>query len=145
MEFRPQKGTTTTAVNWLVVGALILLAAVLIGWLVNWLITPLVLTDASRVREASAEMNQLYSGLESQRASIKSMDTQIAAIPLTYGEDRNAWPQGKDEEYLQLVAQRGNLVTAYNRLCAQYEAKWNDEWYDIPAPDDLPKTCDLIQ
>ncbi len=144
-DFNPPKGTVNTALRWISVAVVIIAALAIAGYFLGWFISPLDLTSPENVRRLSREANEHYAALESSRASIGTIESKMQTMVTTYGEDRSTWPQGKADEYLQLDAQRVNRIDAYNKLCASYKGKWNDEWFDLPAPDDLPKSCDLIQ
>jgi len=127
---------------WRGLGALLLLA--LLAYALNWAITPFRVADPERIQMLSRQANDEWAALQSQRANVDNVDAQIDAMLEMYGEDKSVWPQGKDEEYLQLLTQRRNMTSAYNAQCARYRSMWADTWQGIVAPSDLPTTCDLI-
>lgn len=119
--------------------------AVPIGWAFRWFETPFKVTDPDRVERLSRQANEMYSQLQAQKSTIQANRERLSNYPVLYGDDRANWPQGKRQEYEQLTNTVTTMVTGYNQLCGQYRAMWADEWRDIPAPDDLPKTCEYLQ
>ncbi len=143
-DLKPQKGTTAVVLQWLGIFFLAAIAIAILAYVFGWITAPLTNTSSDKVRALARDANEHYASLESSLANITVVERQMSTMVELYGENSETWPQGKADEYLQLATQRANLVTAYNRLCASYKAKWNNEWYDLPAPDDLPKTCEVI-
>jgi hypothetical protein len=131
-------------VGWIGAFALVGLAFLLFSFTVNWGAAALDQGSPARLRQLSREANDRYTALKSERATIETQRARLADFEQLYGKDPAAWPQGKREEYQQLTQAIRNMESAYNGHCGQYKSLWNDAWRDLPAPDDLPKTCDLI-
>lgn len=130
-------------IRYLIIPLVIILLAVAVGnWALRWQGAALDTIGPERMQQLSREANDRWQSLEAQRTSIATQQARLAEFETLYGTDRATWPQGKREEYQQLSAAIRNLETAYNSACGQYKAMWADEWRDIPAPDDLPRTCE---
>ena len=140
----PTKNDARSMRDWAWLGFKIAVMLLVLAAIWNWLVTPLLLTSPQRLESLSRQANDNWQALEAQRHSIEQVQRRANDIVLLYGEDQSTWPQGKDEEYLQLKQQASNLTIAYNNACGQYKAMWQDEWRSIPAPNDLPTTCDMI-
>lgn len=145
--FEPAPGNrdTARAFGWLGWLFVVVLALGLMAYTLRWVFVPLDTVGPENMRHLSQQANNHYQSLESQRASIRTQQQRIVEFERLYGQDRTIWPQGKRQEYQQLADALRNLTTAYNLSCGQYKALWRDEWRDVPAPNDLPRTCDLIQ
>ncbi len=141
---KPSKTIFGFSVKWMIFFASIILVAVLISYALNWIQAPLDLTSPENIRQMSREANDAWQALEAKKSSISNLESQVNDMTLLYGEDMSKWPQGKDEEYLQLKRQIANLKTAYNSECGQYNAFWLDEWRALPAPDDIPTHCSFL-
>lgn len=111
----------------------------------RWVTAPTEMFSVDNVRELSRQANDMFQQLKADQVSIRSLENQITTFEDTYGEDTNKWPQGKLNEYQQLQRALYNKKASYNDDCGQYNALWKDEWRDLPAPDDLQKTCELIE
>jgi hypothetical protein len=129
------------------IAVVIVALAVLIGvgYAFRWIDAGLETVDPSNIRRLSAEANDRWNALETKRDSIINQEKGLADFYTLYGDDTSKWPQGKTEEYQQLVQALRNLKTSYNNDCGDYMAMWDDEWRDLPAPDDLPTTCQTFQ
>lgn len=144
-EYGPTKNDTKSIIKWVLLGLLLLLIVTVALYAIGWLTTPLRLTDSNRMERISREANDSWQALESQKANVSNIRNKMLLMTQLYGENMATWPQGKDEEYLQLQQQQVNMVNAYNSQCASYKAKWKNEWWEFSAPKDLPITCDLIE
>lgn len=141
----PIKGDVSALIQWVLVIALVLMVGGVLAWGMGWFDAPLRVTSSQNVERLSREANDEYQSLQGQLRTIESVRTQITNYPLLYGEDTATWAQGKRDEWLQLQRELTNKIAAYNRDCGQYNSMWQDEWRDIPAPDDLPKQCEFIE
>lgn len=139
---RPTKRLAKDTILWLLFGVLVVLILIILAYALGWITTPLRLTDPERLENISREANQAWEALEAQLASVENINDKMVTMKQLYGEDMGTWPQGKDDEYLQLQAQKVNLINAYNQQCAAYKAKWANEWWELSAPKDLPRTCE---
>jgi hypothetical protein len=148
-EYGPTKNDVKSIIKWVLLGVLILVIVLFIAGIVSyafgWLNAPLRLTNPNRLEKISREANEAWQALESQKANVSNIRDDMLTMKQLYGEDMSKWPQGKDDEYLQLQQQQINMINAYNSQCAAYRAKWKNEWWEISAPKDLPTTCDLIE
>lgn len=140
----PDHNDTIRVHWWLmwIVGVIIVVSVLVFG--LQWLTAPLDTLSPARVQQLSRDANDRYQALAAQHATITTQQAQLREFVTLYGPNRAAWPQGKRDEYQQLAAATRNLVTAYNGACGQYQALWRDAWRDLPAPDDLPRTCAMI-
>jgi hypothetical protein len=144
-ELSPNKNFYKLMWRWVVGGVLLALILLPILWILGWVSVPFQQTSPDLVRQLSQAANEAHEGLLAQSANIDNIETTMATMVVQYGEDRSSWPQGKSSEYLQLAQQRQNLITAYNQACGEYRALWNDEWRNLPAPDDLPTNCEMMR
>ena len=131
-------------VRWLIFGTMFVALAMLLAFALDWIAAPLENNSPGNVKSLSRQANNAWEALNSQRESISVLDSRAEDMVLAYGEDQSKWPQGKRDEYLQLRQQYHNAIIAYNSACGQYRAMWSDEWRSVPAPDDLPTTCEMI-
>lgn len=123
---------------------IILLVGGIAAWVLSWQRAALDTIGPARMLQLSREANDRWQALQGQQATVALGQQSLAEFEALYGVDRTKWPQGKREEYQQLRTQVGNLITAYNLSCSQYNALWGDAWRDLPAPDDLPRSCPLM-
>lgn len=126
----------------------IFVAVVVIGflvWALRWILFPSTILDPDRMVTLSRQANDHFQSLEASLSSIQVQRETTESYPKLYGETYDTWPQGKRDEYQQNQRQLQNLINAYNQSCARYKALWQDEWRDIMAPKDLPKTCEVVQ
>lgn len=142
-EFRPTRAGMNSAILWILAIAVVLLVAIPVTAALGWYATPFEMFSPSNMRQLSRQANESWQSLEAQQASIGAVERKINDFLLTYGEDQSKWPQGKSTEITQLRAELSNKITAYNTACGQYMAMWQDEWRDLPAPDDLPTQCEM--
>lgn len=142
-ELRPTRSGTWSAILWVVAIAVVILVAIPVGAALNWWTMPFRMYSPDNIASLSRQANESWQSLEAQNASINVVERKINDFLLTYGEDQSKWPQGKSSEIQQLRSELSNKITAYNAACGQYQAMWLDEWRDFPAPDDLPKTCEM--
>ena len=123
---------------------IILLVIGVVGYTLRWQSAALDTIGPERMRQFSRDANDRWQALQAQQATIALAQQNVGEFDALYGADRVKWPQGKRDEYQQLRTQTNNLITAYNLSCSQYNALWQDAWRDIPAPDDLPRSCALL-
>lgn len=123
---------------------IILFVGGIAAWALSWQSAALDTIGPVRMQQLSREANDRWQALQGQQATIGLGQQRLREFDALYGADRTKWPQGKREEYQQLSTQVNNLVTAYNLSCSQYNALWQDAWRDLPAPDDLPRSCPLL-
>lgn len=144
-EFRSETSSGLSHVLWLALlaGALIMFLIVL-GFALEWFAAPFETMSPERVRILSQQANDEWGALEQTRTGIERLRGQEAEFITLYGTNTAVWPQGKAEEYQQVTAARRNREAQYDQLCATYEARWADEWRDLPAPDDLPRQCPAL-
>ena len=142
---RPTQAGVETYLLWILFGGMGLAVLIVALWAVGWMATPFRITNPERVEMLSRQANDAWQALEAQEASIASQKKALDQYTDLYGDDMAKWPQGKRQEYQQGMVAYSNLVNAYNRSCSQYNAMWQDEWRSIPAPDDLPTRCELVQ
>lgn len=114
-----------------------------LGWGLGWFGAALDQTGPERIRSLSAQTNDRFQALEAQRQDIARAELALVSFRNQYGTDASVWPQGKNAEYSQLLTRYQNATAAYDAACGQYRAYFSDTWRDIPAPNDLPKTCDM--
>ena len=143
-DYQPNKGLFGTAVKWILFVAALALIVSVIGYFFGWFNTALKVTSPEKIQMLSREANNSWQALKAGQQTIANIESDVHDMSVLYGEDASKWPQGKHDEYLQLKTQLRNLKTAYNSSCGQYNAMWQDEWRSIPAPDDLPTHCELI-
>lgn len=117
----------------------------ILSWTLGWIAVPLSMMSPDRIMTLSRQANEHYESLEVALRVIDQQEGRLSEYEKLYGDDYATWPQGKRDEYQQTQRQLQNLISAYNESCATYRALWNDEWRNIPAPDDLPKTCQMVQ
>lgn len=134
---------TRVAVLWVLAIAVVIVVAVPVGAALEWWSMPFRMFSPDNVASLSRQANESWQSLQAQQASIKAVERKINDFMLTYGEDQAKWPQGKSDEIQQLRSELANKITAYNAACGQYRAMWQDEWRNLPAPDDLPTTCEM--
>lgn len=144
-ELSPNKNFYKLVWRWGLSAVLFMLILLPILWAFGWISVPFEQTNPDLVRQLSQDANEAHEGLLAQSANIDNIETTMATMVIQYGDNRATWPQGKSDEYLQLVQQRQNLISAYNQACGEYRALWNDEWRNLPAPDDLPTTCEMMR
>lgn len=142
---KPSKTMFSSAVTWILFIFGLALVVTVLGYLAGWFVSPLSVTSAAEVQRMSREANNEWQALKAKQASIANLENDARLMIALYGEDFSKWPQGKHEEYLQIQKQITNLKLSYNSECGQYRAMWNDEWRSLPAPDDLPTTCDFLE
>lgn len=116
-----------------------------LSWTLGWIAAPLNMMSPDRIMTLSKQANEHYESLEAAQRVIESHRDRVDGYEELYGNDYSTWPQGKRDEYQQTQRQLQNLISAYNESCATYRALWQDQWRAIPAPDDLPKTCEMAQ
>lgn len=141
---RPHRGDVGNIMIWGIAITLILVVFIVLGFALDWFATPFRVMSPRNVQALSRQANDSWSALEAQRASITTQRQRVNEFDVLYGVDPGKWPQGKRTEYQQMTAALRNLVNAYNHSCGQYNAMWLDEWRDVPAPDDLPKHCEML-
>lgn len=144
----PGSRDTERAYGWLFwVIAVVFVALVLIGVLafgLRWQNAVLNQYGPERSEQLSREANDRWQALLSAQASIVQVRRALLEFNSLYGEDASRWPQGKRQEFQQMQANLTNLIQSYNGQCGQYNALWRDTWRDVPAPNDLPKECQLL-
>jgi len=140
----PGKQDTGRAFGWALWGALFVIVVGLLVFALRWILVPTQVLDPNRIQRLSQQANEHWQSLQAQRSSIAAQAAQLSDFERLYGADASVWPQGKQQEYLQLAVTVRNLKTAYNASCGQYNALWQDEWRDLPAPDDLPRRCEFL-
>ncbi len=141
----PNLRTYRTSWKWIAFIVTMVILALVAGYFLDWFKAPLDLTSPARLQQMSEQANSKWESLKAQKATIELTQTQIAAFETAYGTDRSVWPQGKATEELQLQGVLINKISAYNTMCAEYNALWQDEWKAISAPGDLPTSCELIR
>lgn len=141
---RPHRGDVWNVMIWGGAITLILMVFVVLAWGLGWFAAPFQTMSPQRVQQLSRQANDAWQGLEAQQATIAVQRERLSEFNSLYGDNTSEWPQGKREEYQQLSSALRNLVAAYNLQCGQYNALWQDEWRSLPAPDDLPTRCDLM-
>lgn len=141
----PTKDDTFALIKWVFVIALVAMVIGGLSWGMGWFNAPLSVTSAPNVQRLSREANDRYQALQAQQASIAMARQKEADFIALYGTDVTLYPQGKRDELAQIRTDLSNKITAYNQACGQYNSMWQDEWRDIPAPDDLPTRCEFIQ
>lgn len=142
-DYGPTRNDAHSILRWVLFGFLLVLVLAGLFFIYSWVNKPLEVLSPDNIQRLSQEANDKWQALLSQQATIDTISQRAKDMVVTYGEDRSVWPQGKSDEYLQLRQQVGNQITAFNLSCGQYNALWQDEWRSIPAPDDLPKKCEL--
>lgn len=140
----PRRGDIGNVILWGASIAVVLAVLVVLGFALDWFAAPFTVMSSRSVQTLSRQANDTWQGLQAQKATISTQRGRLSEFRSLYGENAGAWPQGKRQEYEQLSAAARNLVAAYNQQCGQYNALWQDEWRDLPAPDDLPKHCELL-
>ena len=115
----------------------------------GWASQPAVIHDAERTRRVRTDLIKTHAQLQSFRSQIEGMDARIREI-----EERNAhytdtrqWSQQDRNDRTSLLRSHQDLVSAYNRQCADYNASWQNE-YDAAVAENLrkqlPTKCDPI-
>jgi hypothetical protein len=122
----------------------VVMVAMLGAYFLDWFSTPLELTSPDNLQRLSRQANDAWQALEAKQQTIINLEQQADLMVAAYGDDQSTWPQGKRDEYLQLMAQVTNLKASYNVQCGQYNAFWDDEWRGIPAPNDIPTSCQFL-
>lgn len=125
-----------------------LLLAISVGFLViNTVInnteSALNVVSVDNIKNLSKQANQSWEALDAKRSTIRTQQSDLETYKELYGDDYATWPQGKRNEYQQLQKIVSSLITSYNVQCAEYNALWQDEWRNLPAPDDLPTYCEM--
>lgn len=141
---RPHRGDIGNTILWVGAITIVLAVVVVLAFALDWFSAPFRVMSSQNVQALSRQANDSWSALDAQRASITTQRQRVNEFDTLYGADPAKWPQGKRTEYQQMTAALRNLINAYNHNCGQYNAMWLDEWRDIPAPDDLPKRCDML-
>lgn len=143
--YGPTRNDGKSISGWLVFLIALIVVGIPVGLGINWLSTGADVVSATNVRSISREANEQWNALQGQRASIGRVQASADEYITLYGEDMMTWPQGKRDQYQQVLADVRNKVSAYNTSCADYNALYDDEWSSIVAPKDLPGYCELIQ
>ncbi len=141
----PDRKLFGVSFRWIMFYATILVVLGIVLYLVVWVFKPMEMTSPDNLARLSQEANDSWQALQAKRQSISGLESKASLMITLYGEDMAAWPQGKKDEYLQINQQIINLKISYNSDCGEYKAMWNDEWRAIPAPDDLPTTCEFLE
>lgn len=139
--YRMRADTMGGALVWIVIVGVL---SLLIMYLLLWADATVTVMSPENIKNLSQQANQRYSALSQQAGDIADLEARLASFETLYGADRSVWPHGKRAEYEQIFEQVANRRSAWRTSCAEYEALWADEWRDVPAPDDLPKTCPLL-
>lgn len=98
--------------------------------------------SVGNIKDLSKKANESYQALKAKRDAVQLQQDILNEYTELYGTDFAAWPQGKRDEFQQQKRIVSQLITSYNADCAQYKALWQDEWRSVPAPNDLPTTCE---
>lgn len=110
----------------------------------GWQTKPAEIFDADRVEQVRTEFIERSEQLDSSLAQIVAMDTRIEQI-VTRNTGKTNWPVQDKADYESLVQARLDMVTSYNRSCAQYNADWDNEYKSVVAEDlrdTLPEVCE---
>jgi len=143
-ELKPNRQIFGLSVRWIVVGTALVAVLLIAVYFLGWFAKPLELSSPDNLQRLSREANNAWQALEAKRESINVLEQKAGLMVSAYGEDMTVWPQGKRDEYLQIQSQVTNQKTAYNAACGQYNAFWEDEWRSIPAPNDIPTSCEFL-
>ncbi|MFW5703783.1 MAG: hypothetical protein ACOCXQ_03025 [Patescibacteria group bacterium] len=104
---------------------------------------PLEIYDADRIEQVQTDLINRSNELQSLLSQIQAMDQRIASISAR-NEGKNNWPIQDRADYNSLIQSQLDMITAYNRSCAQYNADW-ENWYVSSAAQNLrgkiPTSC----
>lgn len=141
--YRPSPNFVGIVIVWMLFFLFIGIVGTYLGFFGDWAKTPTEVFSPRNVQNLSRIANEEYQALLALEANIDSSEAAELDFLQAYGEDQAKWPLGKRDQYMQAQAHTRNAIAAYNIRCAKYNALWEDEWKNLPAPDDLPTRCTL--
>lgn len=146
MSYGATKDDRKSILSWLLFLFVIAIILVPMGFFLDWFSAPTKIFNPEHMAAMSRQVNDEYHALEASRQNVLSIRSKAEKMMTLYGEEYGKWPQGKRDEYLQLVEQETNALMSYNNACKQYEAMWDDKWreFSLTGVDDIPRTCELM-